>query len=124
MAQPDFKHIGTVEILRSRIYSLDPYSKDITATEAVVDAGVYPLLSDGYSYVWLMTGKLNGQFLRRGDGLFLAAKGANAIPLNINVTFPSRLFGPDDWKELLADPTCEEGGVAQRLRITILKETA
>ena len=121
---PDFKHVGTVEILRERLYNIDPYNEyDMTATSAVVFPGSYPLLSDGYSHVWLMTGKLNGQFLRRGDGMFVAAKEANAIPLNIEVTFPSRLFGPDDWKDLLADPTCEEGGVAQRLRITILEES-
>jgi hypothetical protein len=126
VAGNEFKHVGSVEILRSRIYNLDPYSREITATEVVVDAGVYPLLSDGYSHVWVMTGKLNGQFLRRGDGLMLAqTKGdVNAIPLNIPVQFPSKLFGPDQWKELLADPTAEEGGVAQRLRITILKENA
>ena len=46
---PDFKHVGTVEILRSRIYNIDPYNKDITATEAIVEAGIYPLYSDGYS---------------------------------------------------------------------------
>lgn len=126
MPNPDFKHVGTVEILRTRLYNLDPYNKDITATEVIVEPGVYPLLSDGYSHVWVMKGVLNGQFLRRGDGLMLAQiKGdVNAIPLNIPVEFPSKLFGPDDWKELLADPTCEEGGVAQRLRITILKENA
>jgi hypothetical protein len=120
MPEPDFKHVGTVEILRMRIYNIDPYARDEpTATEAVVEPGVYPLLSNGFSHVWVMTGKLNGQFLRRGDGLFLAVKGANAIPLNIDVTFPSKLFGPDDWKEMLADPFCEEGHPEQRLRITI-----
>jgi hypothetical protein len=126
MTNPDFKHVGSVDILRSRIYNLDPYVKDSLATEAIVEAGTYPLMSDGYSHLWVMTGVLNGQFLRRGDGLFIAAKEANAIPTNISVTFPSKLFGPDDWKELLEDPTCKEGDPEQRLRITILndKETA
>ena len=119
----DFKHIGSVEILRSRIYNLDPYTgSDPTATAVVVEPGVYPLLSDGYSHVWVMTGKLNGQFLRRGDGLILATKGANAMPLNIDVTFPSKLFGPDDWKELLAYPENREGHPEQRIRITINNE--
>lgn len=120
MSSPDFKHVGTVEILISRIYSLDPYANPQLSTEAIVEPGVYPLLSDGYSYVWVMTGVLNGQFLRRGDGLFIAAKEANAIPTNIGVTFPSKLFGPDEWKELLDDRTCREGDPEQRLRITIL----
>lgn len=119
MTSPDFKHVGTVEILRSRLYKLDPYADLMLATEAIVEPGSYPLLSDGYSYLWMMTGVLNGQFLRRGDGLFIAAKEANAIPTNIDVTFPSKLFGPDDWKELLADPSCQEGDPEQRLRITV-----
>ena len=118
----EFKHVGTVEILRSRIYNIDPYNREITATEAVVEEGHYPLMSDGYSHVWLMTGKLNGQLLRRGDGLMVGQPGANAMPLNIIVTFPSKLFGPDDWKELREDPSCREGHPEQRLRITILED--
>ncbi len=115
-----FKQIGTVEILRDRIYSLDPYNREITATEVVVPPGVYPLLSDGYSHLWMMTGKLNGQLLRRGDGLMLGVKHANAMPLDgIVVTFPSKLFGPDDWKDLLDYPENREGHSDQRLRITI-----
>jgi hypothetical protein len=115
----EFKHVGTVEILRNRIYNLDPYNRDITATEVVVAPGVYPLLFDGYSHVWVMTGKLNGQLLRRGDGLMVGQPGANAMRLNIDVTFPSKLFGPDDWEELLAYPENREGHPEQRLRITI-----
>jgi len=114
---PDFKPVGTVEILRTRIYNIDPYNREPTATEAVVEAGIYPLYSDGYSHMWLMAGAINGQLLRRGDGLMIGYKGANAMPLNIDVTFPSKFFGPDDWKELLDDTSCQEGHPDQRLRI-------
>ena len=42
----DFKHVGTVEILRSRIYNLDPYAdpNDLTATTVIVEPGSYPLV--------------------------------------------------------------------------------
>ena len=121
---PDFKHVGSVEILRSRIYNIDPYNKDILATGAVVEEGTLcPLMSDGYSHVWLMAGVINGQFLRRGDGMFVAAKHANAMPLNISVTFPSKFYGPDDWEDLLTDPICIEGDHEQRLRNGVLEES-
>src|SRR4051794_21959974 len=124
MPDPSFKHVGTVEILRSRLYPIDPYNRDMGATEAIVEVGSYPLMFDGYSHLWLMTGVLNGQLLRRGDGLFVATKAANAMPTNIDVVFPSKLFGPDDWEEFLTDPMCREGHSEQRLRITEIKEQA
>lgn len=117
----EFKYIGTVEILQARTYPIDPTNKLNTATEACVVPGSFPLLSDGYTYVWLMTGKLNGNFMRRGDGLFLAS--GFDLPIdNLVVTFPSPSFGPQDWEELLDHPICHEGDPEQRLRITILKE--
>lgn len=117
---PDFKHVGTVEILRARAYTLDPYNRDELATTIVVYPGSYPLLSDGYSHLWMMSGVLNGTFLRRGDGMFLAA--SYDMPLNgTDVIFPSNLFGPDNWKELLESTTCREGHPDQRLRITEVK---
>jgi len=119
MSEPDFRHIGSVEVLRDRLYSIDPYNKDQLATEVFVEAGHYPLYFNGYSHLWVMIGKLNGQFLRRGDGLMLASKWANAIPLNITVQFPSKLFGPDDWRDLMEHESTLEGHPDQRLRITI-----
>jgi len=120
MANTSFKQVGTVEILRSRLYAIDPYNNSDLATDAIVEPGEYALLSDGYSHLWVMTGVLNGQWLRLGDGLFVAAKEANAIPTNIPVTFPSRLYGPDEWKELREHYTAQEGHPEQRLRITII----
>lgn len=117
----EFKHVGTVEILRQRIYNLDPYAQTVLATEAIVEPGFYPLMSDGLSYVWLMNGVLNGHFLRRGDGLFFAGEG-NAMPTNIPISFQSKLFGEDDWAELLSHETTIEGHPDQRLRITILED--
>jgi hypothetical protein len=121
MPEPDFRHIGSVEVLRSRIYPIDPYNKDQLATEVIVEVGHYPLYFNGYSHLWVMTGKLNGQFLRRGDGLMLAFKGANAFPLDITVQFPSKLFGPDDWRDLMEHESTLEGHPEQRLRIAFVR---
>jgi hypothetical protein len=123
MPNPEFKHVGTVEMLKDRIYKIDPYADDTLATTVIVEAGsIHPLMFDGYSYLWTMRGVLNGQFLRRGDGLFIATKHANAMLTNIHVEFPSRLYGPDDWKELVEHCTAIEGHPEQRLRITLIKE--
>jgi hypothetical protein len=113
-----FKRIGTVEILRMRNYPLDPMNRDMLATEVVVNTGEYPLMSDGYTHLWMMTGRINGNFMRRGDGMFVGGGGDMPID-NLVVTFPSRIFGPDEWKELLDHPTCQEGHPEQRLRITV-----
>lgn len=59
---PDFKHVGTVEILRARTYRIDPMNKDIIGTQAVVMPGSYPLMSDGYSCVWLDVRQPRRQF--------------------------------------------------------------
>jgi len=119
-----FHHIGSVEILKARTYRIDPMNKDPhIGTEAIVFPGIYPLLSDGLTYVWLMKGNINGNSIRRGDGLFLHTTSGGDNPLEgFKVEFPSPLFGPKEWKELLAHPSAIEGDHEQRLRITILKE--
>jgi hypothetical protein len=119
----DFTQVGTVEILRARTYAIDPMNKDILATEAVVMPGSFPLMSDGYTYLWLMTGVLNGNSMRRGDGMFVM--GNSDMPIDgLTVTFPSPSFGPSEWKDMINDPVATEGHPEQRLRITINKETA
>jgi hypothetical protein len=111
-----FKHVGTVEVLRARTYRIDPTNRDRIATEAIVMPGAYPLLSDGFTRIWLMTGTLNGSFLRRGDGMFIASP--NDMPLDgLTVTFPSASYGPDEWAAMLNDPVALPGD-EQRLRIT------
>jgi hypothetical protein len=114
----EFKHVGTVEVLRERVYPLDPQSNDITGTTVVVEAGHHPLYSDGYTYVWLMEGDLNGNFMRRGDGLFT---GGHDEKTGLRVRFPSPFFGPDEWRGMVSHPTAQEGHPEQRLRITILE---
>lgn len=113
----EFKQIGTVEILIDRVYPLDPQSHDIVSTDVVVEAGTYPLYSDGYTHVWIMDGVLNGNFMRRGDGLFIG--GGSDIKTGIPVRFPGPFFGPNEWSGLLDSGITREGDPEQRLRITV-----
>lgn len=111
--------IGTVEVLRMRVYPLDPeMGHEALATTVVVEPGTYPLHRDFNAYYWMMTGHINARgFTKIGDGLFTMAKWDEAS--GPEVTFPSRRYGPDQWAEFLAEDVCTEGHPQQRLRITI-----
>jgi hypothetical protein len=111
------KKIGTVEILRSRVYDLDPESRG-SGTTAVVEPGTFPLYQHGLAHFWLMTGELYaGGVNRQGDGLIVMQRGDEAI--GVTVTFPSRRHGPDEFAELLDHNVCREGHPDQRLRIVV-----
>jgi len=111
------EQIGEVEILRTRVYPLDAALRDEPhATTVVVEPGSFPLYQDGISRFWLMSGRVNvGRMHRLGDGIF--ALSGNDQPSDVVVTFPSRVFGPDEWAEFVAEPACSEGSHEQRLRI-------
>lgn len=113
------ERIGTVTLLRTRIYALDAaLDHDPVATEVVVEPSVYPLYRHADAVYWMMTGRVNGRgFDKIGDGLFVVSNGDEAN--GPDVTFPSRRFGPEQWAELLADPSCIEGYPEQRLRVTL-----
>lgn len=111
--------IGTIEILKTRIYPLDPVMGDEPrATTVVVEPDVYPIYRNGISHFWLMTGPINtGRMHRLGDGIFTMLSADE--PGGPIVTFPSRVFGPDEWTEFLAEPTCTDGHPEQRLRVRL-----
>jgi hypothetical protein len=111
------ERIGYVEILRTRVYPLDAaLGYDSAATTVVVAPGVYPLWRDGISHFWMMTGHVNsGRMHRLGDGIFSMMSADEAG--GPEVTFPSKVFGPDEWADFLAEPTCTEGHPEQRLRV-------
>jgi hypothetical protein len=113
------RQVGTVEILRTRIYPLDSQTDDNPlSTTVVVDPGVYPLFRYFDATYWMMTGRINGRGIDKiGDGLF--TMNCSDAPSGPEVRFPSRRFGPDEWAELLAEPTCTEGAPEQRLRINV-----
>lgn len=110
------EQIGEIEILARRVYRLDAEATDPHATTVVVEPGRYPIYRDGFSTFWSMQGNLNRSgFWRMGDGMFGVHAGDE--PSDIEVTFPSKRFGEDEWAELLAGPEFAEGQSTQRLRV-------
>jgi len=111
------QQIGTVEILRLRVYPLDPATADHPlSTSVVVDPGVYPLYRCMDARYWMMTGRLNGRGpVKMGDGLFSIQSSDEAN--SAEVRFPSPTFGPEQWADLLDDPTFAEGHAEQRMRV-------
>jgi hypothetical protein len=110
--------IGAVEILRQRIYPLDAESHDKFYSTVIVEPGMYDLYSNGMTTYWLMRGRINLRgFERLGDGLFGMRLGDE--PSDIEVVFPSRRFGPDEWAALIAEPNFTEGHADQRMRVTL-----
>lgn len=113
----DYEQVGTVEILIKRTYAIDGESS-LPIVEGIVKPGVYPLYQIGEAYFWVMDGVLGlGGVQRVGDGLFVAA--GRDVESEIAVRFPSRTFGPKEWKEMLGHPQCKEGHPEQRLRIQL-----
>lgn len=99
--------VGTFELLRERIYHLDAAAARgadplASFTEVIVKPGEYPIHRDGISTWWMMTGRINtGRINRLGDGMFTMIEAD--IPDGPEVTFPSTVYGPDEWADLLEE---------------------
>jgi hypothetical protein len=103
---PEHVRIGTVDVLRLRIYPLDAESSLDSGRFVVVTPGEYPLYRTGDATYWMLTGQLNARDWHRiGDGLFLA--GGSPRGEGPPVTFPSQIYGPDAFAKLLKDPTLD-----------------
>ena len=113
--------IGHVEILRIRIFALDAeMAHEPLASSVIVEPGTYELYADGMTTFWMMRGKLNERGTwRLGDGLFGLFQ--TDLPSEIEVVFPSRRFGQDEWADLIAGPEFTEGP-DQRLRLLLDQE--
>lgn len=109
--------IGTVELLKPRVYQLDAYAHELSASTVVVQPGTYDLHRDGDTTYWMMRGTLNRRLWHIGDGAFMVSDSDE--PSDVEVVFPSRRFGPDEWADLMASPEFAEGRLSQRLRVTI-----
>jgi len=111
------QQVGTVEVLRTRIYPLDPKTGDHPlATTVVVEPGTYPLYGYVDTVFWMMTGRINSfGFDKIGDGMF--TMNLADAPEGPEVTFPSPRYGPEQWVEFITSPVCTEGHPDQRLRI-------
>ena len=94
--------IGTVRITRPRIYPLDPLTPDrFPGSSVVVEPGEYPVYETGFTRYWRMTGVLDENYQRLGDGMFASAGGD--VRSDDDVVFYSRRFGPDEWTQLMTD---------------------
>ena len=110
-----YAEVGTVEVLIARTYPLDPEATE-GGTDVIVFPGTFPLFSDGLTRFWMMRGELSdGLVRRRGDGMFTMTPAD--VPTGIEVVFPSRRFGPDEWDDLTSHDVCREGAPGQRLRV-------
>lgn len=109
----EFKQIGVVEILRDRVYALDPRTTDPLPTRVFVEAGEYAILSDGFTTFWKMRGHLTTNSIRRGDGIFIMTGDDSYV--DIEVEFTSKFFGLDEWAEMRDDEIAREGHPEQRL---------
>lgn len=115
------KVVGTIELLRSRVYPLDAEAtNNDTRSEVLVEPGTYDVFSDGMTTFWMMRGNLNQRGAwRMGDGMF--ALNTSDSPSEIEVKFPSKRFGPDEWADLIADDIFQEGHPSQRWRLRMFK---
>lgn len=96
------KQIGTVKITRDRVYKLDPMGRDDgLATTVCVPPGTYPVYLDGMSHYWQMTGTLNHNYVRLGDGAFTMRN--SDVPSEDEVVFYSMRYGPDEWADLMVE---------------------
>lgn len=112
-----WERVGVVQILALRIYPLDPNGQQgPLSTSVAVEPGHYPVYRKFDAFCWVMDGRINERMEKLGDGLF--GIGGGDSPTGLPVSFPSRTYGIDEFRELLADPVCQEGP-QQRLRFTV-----
>ncbi|WP_157931636.1 hypothetical protein [Mycobacteroides abscessus] len=117
MNDAEWQQVGTVEVLHTRIYPLDPNVLDgPIATSVAVEPGTYPVYRKYEAYCWIMQGRLNEQSAKIGDGTYIMGGGDS--PTGLQVQFPSRTYGAEEFADLLKDPMCMPGG-SQALRFSI-----
>jgi hypothetical protein len=118
----EWEQVGTVEILRLRIYPIDPMAEDSPLrTYVAVEPGVYPVFRKFDAYRWMMEGRINKRTAKIGDGLF--EMNAGDMPTGPEVRFSSQVFGAEQFAEFLNDPMCQPGP-EQRLRFNIVVPVA
>ena len=112
----DWVQVGTVELLRLRMYPIDPNATGALSTEVGVMPGTYPVFRKCDAYRWIMRGRINERNEKIGDGLF--ALHGHDRPVGHEVEFPSPTFGVEQFTDLLAHAVCQYGP-DQRLRFKL-----
>lgn len=112
--------IGTIEILRQRIYPLVAGADN--GQSVIVEPGTFDLYRDGDETFWIMSGRRNRPVKptleNLGGGMFLG-RGGGDVPTGPQVSFSSKRFSPGEWADLLTEPNFTEGHAEQRLRVTL-----
>ena len=108
----DWTKIGTVELLRLRVYPADPATVLGEDVDVLVPAGTYPLYRNGDGKTrWIMTGKRNRREVkteRLGDGLFsIWAVDKPEKGGWIEVSSPT--FSAGEFEEFLSGELCQPG---------------
>lgn len=112
----EWEVLGTVTVLKQRIYPIDPTSNHPLRTEVVVEPGVFSVWRHYDTVRWYMRGRISGRNEKIGDGLFVMGGGDK--PGGPQVEFPSMIYGLEQFAEFLNDPICEDGP-DQRLRFAV-----
>lgn len=105
--------IGTVEILKSRVYPIVDNCGD--SPTAIIEPGIFPLYQEGEMKFWILEGKMNRKNRKIGDGIFTISQ--SDISSDIVLRFPSRAFTPKEWKEFIKESVTIDGHPDQRLKI-------
>ncbi|MDV8022317.1 hypothetical protein [Rhodococcus sp. IEGM 1330] len=92
--------VGSVEILRMRVYPLD-HRSDGCGTNVCVQPGSYPVYRKHDRYCYVMDGRINERFEPLGDGLFALHSGDN--PSGLPVSFPCPPLDRDALNALILD---------------------
>ena len=124
VSQDRITRIGSVAILKPRVYPLDAECHCDSGSSVYIEPGEYPLYNDGMTTWWVMYGQLNqggGGAWRLGDGMFGLRDGD--VQSGIEVTFPSQRYGPDEWTKLLAEDIFTDGHPEQRIRVVLAANT-
>lgn len=117
MSDTEWQQVGTVEVLRARIYPLDPNASDEPLrTSVAVEPGTYPVYRKYEAYCWIMQGRLDERSAKIGDGTYLMGGGDS--PTGLQVQFPSRTYGTEEFASFLDDPMCTPGA-SQALKFSL-----
>lgn len=122
--------IGTVEILKTREYAVNPDDNVMTTTvTAMVQPGIFPLFRQNDRIFWEMTGEVCYQQpevefedIPDMEGAFFMHL-PSVKPTGNTITFPSKSFTCDDFEDFRTnDPLTNPDSPHYRLAITLSED--
>ena len=107
MSASEWEQVGIVEVLKARVYPIDPLSEHPLRTEVWVDPGVFPVYRKADAIRWMLSGRISERNEKIGDGLYALHSSDN--PVGQEVTFPSRVYGIDEFAKFMEERLCRPG---------------